>query len=282
MNGLKIPPGWKTPLRILGLAILLGGTAWAWRNLELDWRALAFAPLLINLCVVAPLILLVAAVTLRLSARVLGLEIAFPTSVATVAHANVAELLPIPGGAIVRGAALVQAGAGMKDSARIVMITAVLTLAITLGFSALAFVALGHPVGWILAAGAFAAAGASAWMLFGQAGARLTLALIGVRLLTLALSIWALWLSFRALGHGAGVLEAAMLSVSAVLGSAASIVPAGLGINEAIAAGLATLIETSAAAAFLAVALNRVTGLAAGAALTAIMALWPKPKHAEP
>ncbi len=278
MSGLKLPDRFKTPLRIFGLLILLGGTLWAIRNLDLDWQTLALGPALLNLIVVAPLILFVAAVTLRLSARVLGLEIAFPTAVSTVAHANVAELLPLPGGAIVRGAALVQAGAGVKDSARVVMLTAILTLALTLGFSALAFVALGHPVGWALAGLAFLGAGVSAALLYRKAGPGLLAALIAIRLLTLALSIWALWLSFQALGHMASLLEAAMLSVSAVLGSAASIVPAGLGINEAIAAGLASLIGTSAAAAFLAVALNRVIGLLAGAVLAGVMMLWPPPK----
>ncbi|MEL6167667.1 MAG: hypothetical protein AAFR35_03190 [Pseudomonadota bacterium] len=260
-------------MKIAGFLLLLGGTVWSVRLLDLDFWSLRPVPLVINLLVFAPLVLMVAAVTLRQTAAALGRQIPLRRAVAIVAHANVAELLPIPGGALVRGAALVQAGATMGDATRMVVITAVLTLSLSVACSALAFVWLGQPIGWLLVAGGGASAAVSAVLIWRKAGLWLTTGIVAIRFVTIGLSTVAVWLSFSALAHPASLVEAALLVVSATLGTAVSIVPAGLGINEAIAAGLARLVAIDAAAAFLAVALNRVVGLAAGAALVAMLGM---------
>ena len=96
---------------------------------------------------------------------------------------------------------------------------------------------------------------------------RLVVAMVAVRFVTLAVTVLRLIVAFATLGEDLGWIEAALYAVAPTLGTAVGIVPAGLGINEAIAAGLATLVAGSSATAFLAVALNRALGLAVGAGL---------------
>lgn len=62
-------------------------------------------------------------------------------------------MLPIPAGAFIRGAALVNAGACVADSARIVTYTSILTLLMTLCLSLLALGALADAA-WFWLAGA--------------------------------------------------------------------------------------------------------------------------------
>jgi hypothetical protein len=69
--------------------------------------------------------------------------------------------------------------------------------------------------------------------------------------------IWA----FAALGIVLSAADAAVFSVAGVAGSAASIVPAGLGVNESVAALLAPLASVPPAAAYLAATLNRAVAL---------------------
>jgi uncharacterized membrane protein YbhN (UPF0104 family) len=52
-----------------------------------------------------------------------------------------------------------------------------------------------------------------------------------------------------------------VLTISAVLGSAVSIVPAGLGVRELVGAMISPLISVLPAQAFLAIALNRIFGM---------------------
>jgi hypothetical protein len=254
--------------RVVGLAVLLGGAVWSVLMLELRLAQLSVGYLLLNLLILSPLNLFLAAVTLRITANALGKDLSVTDALKTSAVANVAELLPFPGGALVRAAALVQAGAGVLDSGRIITLTSVLTLAMTIVLSAGALAVMGHPAGiGIAAAGVAGTAGALLWIGRRVKG-RILVAMVLARLATLALSVVRLWVSFAMLGMTVGLTEAALYTVATSIGSTVAIVPGGFGVNEAIAAGLAALVAGSAAAAFLAVATNRALGLLAGAAIS--------------
>jgi len=268
--------GQKALMRALGILVLVGGVTWSVNSLDLKPEALTLRPFLLNLLIAAPLNLLVAAYTLQLSAQVLDRDLPNRGAVGAVARANVAELLPLPGGALVRGAALMSVGAGLAESARIVTITAILTLCMTVAFSAMALVMLGRPLGWIVVGAGLIGAVGVLTVIGRQAGVVLTAKLFAIRLVTIAVGLTTLFLSFQALGAQISLTEVALFVVSTTLGSSVSIVPAGLGVNEAIAAGLAAMVTAPPAAAFLAVALNRAIGLLAGAAIAAGFSFWRK------
>ena len=86
-----------------------------------------------------------------------------------------------------------------------------------------------------------------------------------------------LLLCLLAIHVGSEFAQAAVLSVSAVVGSAVALVPAGLGIREGVAAALSPVIGLAAAAGFLATFINRLLGLAVLAPLAALIA-WRGPR----
>ena len=260
-------------MRILGLSILVAGVAWSVSTLDLTLDKISLKLLMLNLCISAPLNLGLAAVSLRLNANAVERSISGPDAIQTAAMANAAELLPLPGGAMVRGAALIRAGASLKESASIVTTTAILTLTMTIVLSATALALLGQPAAWVLVfAGGIGFVGLLVWM-SKHFSSHLLASMLVVRLATMAVGVAALAVAFATLGDPVGLTEAALYLVAIALGSTIAIVPAGFGINEAFAAGLASLISGSPASAFLAVALNRATGLTAGATLSGLFLL---------
>ena len=264
-------PEIRRVFKIAGLGFVAFGAIWSVITLDLTWSKLSPQLLLLNLILLAPANFIVAALSLRINAVALGREISNGKSLYTVAVANVAELLPVPGGALVRGAALVNAGARVGESARIVALTSILTLLMTLCLSLSALAILAAPVwGW-LAVASSAGLVVLLVLLVRITGASHVIAMILIRIVMLTLTLVRLSVAFATFGVSIDWIEAALYVVAPTLGAAVAIVPAGLGVNEAIAAGLATLISASSASAFLAVTLNRVLGLCAGGILVFAM-----------
>lgn len=260
-------PGIRIGLRIAGIVVLTSGAVWAIASLDLSWSDLSLVHMALNLLVLTPALLGVAALSFKITSGAVGRHVSNALAVHTVAAANVAELLPLPGGALVRGGALVKAGAGVGEATRVVLLTALLTLALTLTLSGTALGVLSDALWFWIAAAGLAAVLVVLGLLGRHTAPRYLVAMVAVRLLTLAVTVLRLIVAFATLGEDLGWIEAALYAVAPTLGTAVGIVPAGLGINEAIAAGLATFVAGSSATAFLAVALNRALGLAVGAGL---------------
>ena len=77
---------------------------------------------------------------------------------------------------------------------------------------------------------------------------------------------------------GAGMLQPLALSICHVSGSAVSVAPAGLGIREVVDAGMRPVIGLSAAAAYIAAAINRIIALLVTAPAAFILGLRVKTK----
>jgi uncharacterized protein (TIRG00374 family) len=78
--------------------------------------------------------------------------------------------------------------------------------------------------------------------------------MVGVSILRLALCFWAI-------GHPASISQAMAFSLSGVVGSAVSIVPAGLGVRELVSSAIAPFAGLDPAAAFIATATDRLVEL---------------------
>lgn len=262
----KLTRGQRAFATLFGAALLIGGVAYSISQLGIGWDDLRPGPLLVNLLLIQPAIVAFAAVTLRLSGKAIGSDIALVPATRTVGYATFAEILPLPGGAMVRGAALMRAGADLSGAASIVTVTAFLSLSliVTVAAGALAIGGLDAAIPVVLAG--LAGVAFFAWRIFRRAGAGLTAAITAIRLSTIAASGLSVHLALQAIDAPSPLLEALIVSVSGTLGSVVTIVPAGLGIGEAIAAGLATMTSIEPAAAFLALALHRSLALVASLA----------------
>lgn len=220
-----------------------------------------------------PIIWIGNALEFQLMGRYVGVHIRLGPALVTTLLASAANMLPLPGGVLTRMATLKGHGTGLKAGARINLLFALLWVAASLCYSGVWLVIIG-PTGIGVA---FVCAGA-AMALAGGAIARNRGGDVGVlqralslRLLMSAGENVALFWAFLAVGLGIPFGKAALFGLSSVLGSAVSIVPAGLGVREGAAALLALLVDVPPANAFLAIAGMRLLLMIFMATMTGVM-----------
>ena len=266
---------WRIPLTLFAAAFLMAGLTMSVRSLGLHLHHVAIGPALLILFVCAPLILTTASLSLQISARALGRTISFWRGLGFAALGGLAEILPVPGGAVVRGAALVRVGARVGESTWIVTLTAVLTLSMASIAAGISLIAAGLAVSYLfVVAGLTGALASSAWIAR-RAGLRLAVAMVAVRLAAIVIAIASVIAAFASIGLAVPLVNATLLQVAPTLGSAVSIVPAGLGLSEALAAALAILVDVPPSAAFIATAINRVLGLCVCGVVAFVFACRP-------
>lgn len=250
---------WRGPIVGAALVLFLAGTVWSFLGLGLSLTQIdlfALAALTVGMGFVT---LAYSAASLVLLARTAGATLGFGEALKASARAQIAEALPLPGGAIVRTATLVNAGVPAARSAALVVGTAFLWIALAALAAGAILVPRAPLAGWgLLCGGAAVAAAALAHVarLGGPANAALTLL---QRVMGLGLAAVRLWLSFAVIGAAAGLFDTFPYVLAAIAGSASSVVPGGLGISEALGALMASAVHDSAQSAFLAVAVNRIT-----------------------
>ena len=251
---------WRIPLLLLGLTVFMGGSIWSIDRLELEPSSLALGPLFVLLFVLAPISLVYSGVNMWLTAKAAKIDLSLGMSMQVAAFAQTAEVLPLPGGAIVRTAALVREGAGTGQSASQVLASAILWISCAAAAAGIAVKALGWPA-WVLAAAGIAGVlGAMGWIAY-FAGAKIAVASGLFRMIGIPLAALRLYFAFAALNLGMEFFDTFLFTFASIAGAASSIAPAGLGVSEGLAAVLATMVAVSPATAFLGVGLDRFVGL---------------------
>lgn len=256
---------YRTAFMLAAVTLFLGGLATSFAAADLSWQSLALPQILLILLVLAPMTIALAALSLQITAAAVDRRVGFSNAFSATAIANIAELLPLPGGAMVRGAALVQAGAKLSESTRIIILTALLTLFMVIAVSGIPLALARPSVGYAVLVAGLVGSGFSLVPIALRAGTKLTAAMIGVRLLAMALGVLRFVVAFGAIGAALDPVDAIVFVICAALASTVTLMPAGLGIAETLAATVALAVDISPAIAFMAVALNRVLGLTASA-----------------
>ena len=254
----------------VALLVFCGGGYWSIRALGISVGELRYAQLVALACLVV-LSLLYGGMGLVLLARSAGLSIPLGRSTVISAYAYLAEMLPLPGGAVVRAGALVSAGGTIAKSSALVVLTAVLWIALA-SIGAGAVLAMhAHRLGWVLlVAGMLGAAGVVGWLWL-VAGIAIAVQTLVHRCAGIALTGLRLQFAFAALGASIEFSETFPYVFAVLLGSASMIAPAGLGVSEATAALLATLSEHAPGVAFLATGIDRLFCVA-GCAIAVLVA----------
>lgn len=248
-------------LATLAALLYIGGAAWSFRNLGISPWHLKPLPLLVLAFLLVPLSQSYGATGMVLLARAAGLPMRWGTALRTNSYAQLAEVLPLPGGAIVRAGALVGVGASKRGSALLVTAGAVLWISVATVAAGAVLANRGNAAGLALLAGGTAVTAATTGWLLLRSDWRTALALLAHRTAGLFLTAIRLFLCFSAVGVAMHPAETLPFALAIIAGSASSIAPAGLGVSEAMAALIAGTMATAPAAAFLAVALNRFVGL---------------------
>ncbi len=258
----RLAKRWRVVVALAAASIFIVGVALSLRSNNFSTDAIHLRPAIILFAVLSPASLALAGLSLQLTAQAVGRRIGFRDAFVICAASRIAEMLPAPGGAVVRGGALIRAGAGLEESAWALSLTAGLTLSMVVAAGGAPLILAGNAFGYLLFAAGLAGALATSWWLYRRAGAMLVLKMAGLRIFILAFSAAHIAVAFAVIGYHANLIDAVLFVTSTSVGSLVAIVPAGLGVSEALAAMLAGLIAVPAGAAFLAVAVSRLAALA--------------------
>lgn len=273
---------WRLPIGLIAGALMLGGIVWSVNGLSLRWSDIAIAPLLVLFFVMGPLAIAYGALGMQLLARAAASDLRFGSAFRIAGAAQLAEILPVPGGAAVRIGALMAIGTKTKFSAMLVMGTALLRLGLAAAGAGYALWIFGNHTGLaVIAAGFLISVIVMIWLSL-KAGWSLTLLTALHRLAGIIMTSFRLTLAFAVIGSVVPLDQAMIFAFAAIAGTSVAITPSGLGISEAISALLAPLVAMTAASGFLAVAINRITGIAATALIVFVCEWTAGPKEQAP
>lgn len=268
----KVLAAWRTPI-FAACAVLFAVGLWV----SASRLAITFADLdpfyiALSTLVFVPAAITYGALNFMVMARGAGITVPFGKSLRISCVAVFAEYLPIPGGALVRGGAMMREGSGAIEAGMHVTVNALLWIACA-ALAACFALGVWHPVALAIGLGGAAGVAACTAWLASRAGIGIALAALAMRFVGLVLAGARLFAAFFAIGVAIGMLDLYPFVFATILGSAAAIAPGGLGISEMVAAALATLSTVPPEAAFIAVGLNRVIGFAVSGAATGIITL---------
>jgi hypothetical protein len=236
------------------------------------WWAL---PLLV--VVTTPLTLIANSAEFRIMGAINGHVIGWYAAARLTVVASAANLLPLPGGIVVRTHALHGRGSSYRNA---LAANAAAGLA-WIGVAALIIAALlattAH--GWVapiaLGVGGVACIVATLAVLRRverPSAIRLLIQLIGVEAATVAVNAVRIFLAFRLIGLSATAAQSVALTASQIIAAAVGIFPAGLGLRELLAGGIGSAVGLQLAASIAATASDRIAGQS-GMALLALLLL---------
>ena len=265
----------QPPQRVRGALLLVAGIAVAVgvvlsiRTLDIGWADLRLAPLLAALLLITPATILLNGAELKVMATIVARadqRLGWRASLRATVVATAANLLPIPGGALVRIAAVRSVGVRTTSATAINLVGAGAWVAAGLLIAAVAGLTVA-PWGAVGVAAGLGVAGVVVVLgmihRLSDEGATWwsTGALFLVEGATAAVHGLRLWLVLLALGVEASIRQGLALGAGAPLAAAAGVFPSGLGLAEALTALIAPIVALPAAAGFAATALGRVVGL---------------------
>lgn len=227
-----------------------------------DDRPIRPVMLVLLVLVATPSTLALNALQYRTMAAALNHHVGLRSAMRVSIAATLVNYIPAPGGIAVRTAALTRHGSSVRSAISINALTGLLWagLAALVGGVALLFesdlagrgaatAAIGALV--VAASGVLVRRTGPRWM---RIFLEMTLTQTGL-VVTSGLRVW---LSLAAIGQTASVGAAMVISCSTVIAAMIGIAPAGLGLREAVAGGLAGAVNVSVAAAVAASAVDRV------------------------
>lgn len=263
------PPGIRRALGVTALLVFLVSLGVAFRHLPtLDLRP----ELLLVVAGGAGAVFAINAAELRITGHLSRRRLPWSEAVEKTLWATAANLLPLPGGSLIRLQAVADGPEGWSRATRCTLVPSTGWFAATFLAAGAALALLGAPALALAVAALGIAAGLATWLLMPpeRAGPGTVLSLSALELGFVAASSLRLIALFAALGHPIEFLPAVVLTTAAVLATAAGVFPGGLGLRELLAATVAPLLGIPPSLAVLVSALDRVVGLGTVSLLTAV------------
>ena len=245
---------------------------------ELQWWAI-----LLTSVVGVPVLIMLNALEYKASGAVLGHRIGLRVAMPIAIYARAANLLPLPGSALVRMQGLKREGSSYGRAASATLATALFWLGGSLLVGAVVLTPLRPWLALLFGAGGVLAG------LVGHAAVRSLVArredpppgealrrsavLLGVEILMVAVRGVRFWLVMVGFDLGGSFAGAMLLPLAGVLSSAIGFFPSGFGIREVISGALSRLVGDPASSGLLASGLDRLVSLPVMAVMALIVGL---------
>ncbi len=270
----------KTKMLIMLLAFLFlaGGVFFSISANPLVLKALRWQWVWVIFLVGVPLTVLFNALEFMISARMISVKVSAVKALEVTIIGSAANMLPLPGSTMVRVAALKLSGAGYKQSTLVTLLVAVVWIGTAFLYAGLVLLFFSNNLlGYLLAAvGAVTLVVSSLLVRYAKIQSLEYLKLLVVKFGLVLTDALRIYLCFWAINIAVDFAQASVFVVSGVLGSAASIIPAGLGVRELLSAGIAPIIGIGASVAFLTATLNRVVGLSSLLPVAGLLILFER------
>lgn len=274
----RYSPRTRRLVTLVAFVLILVGGSLAWTRLGLSLSELRVVPAFV-IILTAPLTFVLSASEYLLLASAIGSKRTWreAADISIIGYAS--NLLPLPGGAVVRISSLVgDSGQSPKQPTQMTLVLAVLWLAAALLIGGVGFLALdSRGLGL-----AFCGAGIFLTVvgLFSIRSLKplpnpfgFALRAFALEFAFVILAVVRTYFAFRVVDVDAAVEASMVVAASNSLSSSIGIVPAGLGVREGLAAVLAGLTGTAPAAGLLASLVLRLTGMVAALVGSALMAM---------
>ena len=274
---------------VLAVAVLLFAAAFAFglRAVPAGAVDLTAWPLVVLAVVAVPLASVANGLEFAVASRIGGRTVPVGEALEVSVLSSAANLLPLPGAALVRVRAMRRSGSSYRRALAVTVLVGGAWLATSLVLAGgLLAVRPSADVGdlavvAVLGGGLLGVAGTVVALRrlapTGRA-AGLATSLLAAEALAVAVAALRYLLVLRALGLDVTVEQAVALSVAGVLASALGFVPGGLGLREALAGVIAGLVGLPVATGVLAAAVDRLVGLPVLAVLSAGIAARGRPR----
>jgi uncharacterized membrane protein YbhN (UPF0104 family) len=225
---------------------------------NLHWQ-----PITLIVVLVVPFSIGLSMVELKILAQLNHVRIPLLKALEITIIGSAANMLPLPGATIVRVAALKSLGSTLFRSTSSTILIGVIWIAVAFGYAGVWM--LGVATDYIslvfIAIGILVFISSGLWWRKLDGSNYLFSWISIIKLLMVFIESVGLYLCFNAMGVIADFSKVSGLAVAGVLGSAVSIVPAGLGVREGVSAALSPIVGLSAALGFMAAFMNRLIGM---------------------
>lgn len=256
------------------LVLFFGGAFAAILAADVEWSELRPGWLVVTALLSSPMLVLTSS-EYRVTAKLLGVDVPVRKSLQIAVVSTTANLLPLPGGVVVRAQSLLEAGIPRRRTVVTQLALALIWLAeATLATGVLLFAEEPFAASVFALVGIVAAVAGVAivrWLRPAIGLGRGVLLAAAVEFLFVVLAAARVASALAALGISPSLDQAVALASANVMAVFVVIVPAGLGVRELIAAGIAPLVGLSAATGFLTAAVVRVLTMAAFAIVALVV-----------
>lgn len=265
-NGFEVSPRSKGIVLLVSLLVFVGGIVFSVRQNPNLVKDISWSFIALILLVGVPITVCINAIRFILTGKVLRQRIPIANALNITVLSTAANMLPLPGGILVRIAGLKTVETSYKEgvSATILIFAVWAAMTCLYSASALCLMSLRFTlVSMILFFVGIVLLTVSIYTLRKmEVNTWLIFAVSGNELVATVTDAFRLWLCFLALSETTTFIQSSVLTISAVAGSAVGVIPAGLGLREAVTALIGPVVSVTATAGFVAAALNRLLGLA--------------------